>query len=235
MLSLFTSCYTSSVDDMELLSPRPVPKTRKRRFSLSLQPTRRLQKTPQVISSPSDFRHEFHLRRDLTHNKDSDLWDLDYWREVIKAKVQEAAEKSAALNAGAAVPPVPRSRPTSMTPPRRKPVPSLELLDEKDSISFQHVSTSSLPGPTRCMTDCSEQTLSCVTEDPQSSPNRPSIDTFSNVSESECHTQSDDSSRETFLVVTPIAEEFESQTREADSTPRKEESPPLMPSISPIS
>jgi len=164
LLSILTSCHTPSAPSPELAEPAAhYVKASSKRFSMPASPVKkrnsRLKRKSVVIGTPSGFRHEFHLGRDV--NSMSELWDLERWREEIENRVQVAAAEHAAINAAAAAQeeetaPTKRPRPQSMI--KRKPVPSLD--PNEPSASSEPVP----PMPTITLPDSNEAMSRLSTE-----------------------------------------------------------------------
>jgi len=132
ILSILTACHAGGAPSPELAGPSAgghYVKVSAKRFSMPASPVKKrnnLKRKSVVIGTPTGFKHEFHLGRDV--NSVSELWDLERWREEIESRVQEAAVQHAAINAAAAQDEETASTPKKPRPQsmiKRKPVPAL--------------------------------------------------------------------------------------------------------------
>ncbi|KAF8506154.1 hypothetical protein BU17DRAFT_101014 [Hysterangium stoloniferum] len=131
MLALLT-CSTSHVEDYEYDDSEyaaPVRRRQTRSFIAKASPgIRRRKTTNMVIGSPTGFRHEVHLGRELKPDSSYMLWDVERWREELAKRNLILPPVTIPKPAAATAEQVQQntSRRSSFTPQKRKPVPSLD-------------------------------------------------------------------------------------------------------------
>jgi len=154
-----------------------------------------------VIGTPSGFKHEFHLGRDV--NSVSELWDLERWREEIENRVQEAAVQHATINAAAAAAQAEETastpkkpRPQSMI--KRKPVPA--LVDETSAPPLPLLPT---PESNLGVSNTSTSTSMLIARSSsESSVSRAEV--FSSAASSSCHCNSSEEDHDTASLMSSL-------------------------------
>lgn len=133
MLSLLT-CSVSRLDDFDLpFSASPSPVRVHRRVSKSLGFIKPASSTPRrhrvakmTIGKPTDFRHEVHLGKEMVPENMVTLWDTARWDQELKKDSRPSPPSSLAPSTVPSSPTnLSRSKRNSITPQKRKPVPSI--------------------------------------------------------------------------------------------------------------
>ncbi|KAF8519297.1 hypothetical protein JB92DRAFT_2013738 [Gautieria morchelliformis] len=104
MLSLLT-CSVSRLDDLDSFDV--APPLRQRRVSRSLgfiKPTspgpKRRRVSKMTIGHPTDFRHEFHLGKDMVPEDMISVWDSERWQQALEKESPHPLPSAMSRNAG---------------------------------------------------------------------------------------------------------------------------------------
>ncbi|KAF8575431.1 hypothetical protein K439DRAFT_1623605 [Ramaria rubella] len=184
MLSLLT-CSASRFDDLDPypglsypdVSPPSSPLRQRRSsksFSFIIRPATKKRRVAKMsIGTPTDFRHDFHLGKDVAGDGMINLWDTTRWQQELEKESRSSLPSSLASSIAPSTTPSAKpnaSKRNSITPQKRKPVPS--LVPDIPDLPFPAPVPCDIPlPPSPTTSEClSEESPAYMSSEPASEP-----------------------------------------------------------------